>query len=135
MDSELKKLVQRHGHDPLVQFFSKKRREAIRTIAESEEAMRTYLLNKSKSATELLPSLTAKQAEVLDYIATAYVTEGASPTLAEIAHAMGWCSLNSAVTNINALVKKGYLMKTGGGTWRSIVPVFDSKKNRIKCKS
>ena len=65
------------------------------------------------------PKLTARQQEILDLIQTAIARTGAPPTRAEIAHALGFKSANSAEDHLKALARKG-VIELVSGTSRGI---------------
>lgn len=67
---------------------------------------------------EIAP-LTARQAEILDFIRRTLVERGAPPTREEIAGAFGFRSLNAAEQHLQALQKKG-LIELVPGTSRGI---------------
>ena len=54
-------------------------------------------------------ALTSRQQQVLDFIRAFMETEGAPPTRAEIAEAIGFRSVNAAEEHLRALVRKGVL--------------------------
>lgn len=56
-----------------------------------------------------MPSLTARQAEILDYIRECVAEYGAPPTRAEIAEAFGFRSANAAEEHLKALARKGVI--------------------------
>lgn len=58
--------------------------------------------------------LTERQAEVLSFIANKSAEEGMPPTVAEITEHFGWSSQNSAHLHIDALVRKGWLLRKRG---------------------
>jgi repressor LexA len=64
-------------------------------------------------------SLTARQAEILDFIRRTLTERGAPPTREEIARAFGFRSLNAAEQHLQALQKKG-LIELVAGTSRGI---------------
>jgi repressor LexA len=66
-----------------------------------------------------LPKLTARQQEILNLIHRAIATTGAPPTRAEIAHTLGFKSINAAEDHLQALAKKG-VIELLGGTSRGI---------------
>lgn len=58
--------------------------------------------------------ITATQRRVLDLLRTRQQCRMPMPTRREISDEMGWRSVNSAVQNLSALEKKGYIrMKPG----------------------
>lgn len=67
---------------------------------------------------EIAP-LTARQAEILDFVRRTLVESGAPPTREEIAGAFGFRSLNAAEQHLQALQKKG-LIELVPGTSRGI---------------
>lgn len=58
--------------------------------------------------------LTAKQAEVLRYIAESIAARGIPPTLADISARLHLASTNAAREHVTALVRKGYLARDAG---------------------
>jgi hypothetical protein len=118
--------------DPVVKFLAKERVRAAETVREADDTLRRYVLrNAQEVPEEMLPTLTPLQAKTLDFIVKCYKSTGQSPTSQEIADRMGWSALNSAVNAVKTLCRKGYLHKTKG-KWRSLVPLFNSKRERIK---
>jgi len=69
--------------------------------------------------TEPAAPLTARQAEILEFIREALLTSGAPPTREEIARAFGFQSLNAAEQHLQALAKKGAI-ELMAGTSRGI---------------
>ena len=67
-----------------------------------------------------MDDLSPRQREVLDYIATTIQTAGIPPTYREIGDALGIASTNGVADHVKALVKKGYLQKTGNGSARGL---------------
>lgn len=59
-----------------------------------------------------MPELTTNQRRVLDYIRAHVETQGSSPTLREIADALGFARHSSAQDYIEALVRKGMLARS-----------------------
>ncbi len=59
-------------------------------------------------------SLTPRQREILDFIATRWRSLGAPPTRAEIAHAFGFASHNAAEEHLKALARKGIIVLEPG---------------------
>ena len=117
--------------DPFIKHLLKQREQAHTSFNESNEMLKRYvLLNSSQLPEDLLPSLTKLQSRTIDFIAEKYLSSGQSPTSQEICKRLRWKSINSAVHAVNALHKKGYLHKVKG-RWRSLVPLFDSHRNRI----
>jgi len=62
---------------------------------------------------------TARQSEILEFIRSALIDQGAPPTREEIARAFGFRSLNAAEQHLQALAKKG-LIELVSGTSRGI---------------
>lgn len=58
--------------------------------------------------------LTERQSEVLAFIANASAQKGSPPTVVEIAEHFGWSSQNSAKVHIDALIRKGWLLRDRG---------------------
>lgn len=63
--------------------------------------------------------LTARQAQILDLIASAVAQTGRPPTRAEIAQAFGFRSANAAEDHLRALERKGFI-RLSAGTSRGI---------------
>ncbi|MEE9492580.1 MAG: transcriptional repressor LexA [Gammaproteobacteria bacterium] len=63
-----------------------------------------------------MSNLTARQAEILDYIYQFSAEEGCPPTRAEIAEAFGFRSLNAAEEHLKALHKKGAIELLAGSS-------------------
>ena len=118
-------------NDKMIQFLVAQRSRAAKTIDDANECIRAYIIkNTNESPENLLSSITLLQAKVLSFIIKKYQTSGVSPTSQEIQDHMNFVSLNSAVTAVESLCKKGYLQKTKG-QWRSIIPYFNSKRERV----
>lgn len=64
--------------------------------------------------------LTARQADILDYMLDYAIEHGYTPTIREIIAYMGATSPNAAVNTLNALERKGYIKRTRGSA-RTIV--------------
>lgn len=117
--------------DPIIKFLLDERKRAAETVRRSDEALKSYVLRNASTVPEdILPTLTKLQAKSLDFIVKCYKSTGQSPTSNEIMEHMGWSANNSAVNAIKALCRKGYLHKTKG-KWRSLVPLFNSKRERV----
>ena len=117
--------------DPTVQFLMNSRKSGLELAMDANKTLRRYVAEHDPgSAQTMLQSLTPTQAKVLDFIVKQYREAGSSPTSSEIKEKMGWSSNNSAVMSINALIKKGYIQKQRG-KWRSLIPVFNSKRKKI----
>jgi repressor LexA len=67
------------------------------------------------------PALTARQQEVLDFIAFKIGTDGFPPTIREIGDQLGIGSTNGVNDHLKALERKGYLLRTGSKS-RTCVP-------------
>ncbi|MDB4659280.1 hypothetical protein OAE43_00965 [Akkermansiaceae bacterium] len=120
--------------DPVIAFLIKQRRQASDTLRDADETLKNYVLRNAREVPEdLLPGLTKLQSESLDFIVSFYLQSGQSPTSGELMKYMEWKSNNSAVNCIKSLTKKGYIHKTKG-RWRSLVPLFNSKRERVKQK-
>ena len=120
--------------DPVIAFLIKQRRQASDTLREADETLKNYVLRNAREVPEdLLPGLTQLQSASLDFIVSFYLQSGQSPTSSELMEYMGWKSNNSAVNCIKSLTKKGYIHNTKG-RWRSLVPLFNSKRERVKQK-
>ena len=63
--------------------------------------------------------LTARQTEVLAFVLAVYRTDGRAPSIVEIAKRFG-CNPNASVCVVDAIVRKGYLVKLAGA--RGLVP-------------
>ena len=63
-----------------------------------------------------LPSLTARQQKVLDWIRRYLESTGMPPTRAEIAAGMGFSTASSAEDHLRALARKGVLLMTPGAS-------------------
>lgn len=68
------------------------------------------------SKTELSP----RQRDVLDFIRSALNQRGYPPTYREIGDALGISSTNGVADHVKALVRKGFLEKSGGGAARGL---------------
>lgn len=73
-------------------------------------------------------TLTERQRECLLFIANHWAERGFGPSVRDIGEGLGITSPNGVMANINALVKKGYLVQIepNGGRYkaaRSIIPV------------
>ena len=75
--------------------------------------------------TELSP----RQRDVLDFIRSALNQRGYPPTYREIGDALGISSTNGVADHVKALVRKGFLEKSGGGAARGL------KLTRNRCAS
>ena len=75
-------------------------------------------------------ALTPQQAKCLDYICEFYKENRYAPTVSGICKGVGWGHRNSGNVVVNSLVLKGYIKKTAG-KWRGIIPMFDSRQQRI----
>src|SRR4029434_6321502 len=58
-----------------------------------------------------MPSLTARQTRLLQFIEDSLSTRGYVPTLQEMAHAMGIASLYGVKRHVVALERKGYIRR------------------------
>src|SRR6476660_7930685 len=65
-------------------------------------------------ATPLVPRLTARQQQILDWIRGFIESRGMPPTRAEIATGLGFSTASSAEDHLQALAKKGALDLTPG---------------------
>ena len=63
-----------------------------------------------------MESLTARQQQVLDYVAEHLESHGYPPTLREIAHQLGVKGTVSAIHHLEALERKGYLRREPGSS-------------------
>ena len=117
--------------DPSIQFLVKARSVSAETVVSANNTLKRMIAENDPGAAQaMLQSLTPTQSKVLDYIVKQYKGAGMSPTSDEIRNQMGWSSNNSAVMAINALIKKGYVQKERG-KWRSVIPVFNSKRKKV----
>jgi hypothetical protein len=121
-------------NDPTVKFLMDQRKQGMKTMQDADIALRDFvhknLNTESADFARLLEGLTPLQAKVLDYICVQYRMNGMSPTASEVSEYMKTKSVNSAVVIIQSLCRKGYLKKHKG-KWRSLVPLFNSKRQRI----
>lgn len=62
-----------------------------------------------------MQTLTQKQADALDFIATYIVERQRPPTRKSIAQHFGWASNNAAEDMLAALERKGYIVRDGDG--------------------
>lgn len=68
-----------------------------------------------------MEDLSARQAEILDFIVAAMGQAGICPSYREIGRGLGIGSTNAVSDHINALIRKGYIERVGGrGASRSI---------------
>ena len=67
-----------------------------------------------------LEDLAPRQREVLEYIAAYMDNQGMSPSLREVGDALGIKSTNGVADHIKALVRKGYLERSGSGKARAL---------------
>ena len=120
--------------DPVVKHLLEQRKQAAKALRDSDKLLRDYVMrNAAEAPEELLPTLSPLQSDALDFIVDCFKHTGQSPTGAEIQDHMGWNNLTSAANAVNALVRKGYVHRTKG-RWRSLVPLFNSKRQRVKKK-
>lgn len=59
------------------------------------------------------PKLTERQSQIYEYIESLIIDRGHSPTIREIGERFGISSTNGVRTHLTALIKKGYLKKSG----------------------
>ena len=117
--------------DRTLQFLVKERLQSKKSMENADIAIRDYMLkNLPVPSDDMLPGLTDGQRDVLDFIIGCYSGDGVAPTTREISISMGWKSQTSAVSAINALIRKGYLFKAAH-QWRSLIPLFNTKRERI----
>ena len=62
--------------------------------------------------------MTKRQAEVYEFIGRYIAAEGRSPSHLDIATNFRWQSLNSSLTHVHELERKGWLTTEGG--WRNV---------------
>lgn len=80
--------------------------------------------------------LTHRQRMVLDFIKSSLAEKGYAPTLREIAEHMGISSTNGVNDHLNALIRKGALLRAGEGVGgrkgkaRAIAPVVTPDQPR-----
>mgnify|MGYP006093638095 CR=1 FL=1 len=67
-----------------------------------------------------LEDLAPRQREVLEYIASYMDNQGMSPSLREVGDALGIKSTNGVADHIKALVRKGYVERSGSGKARAL---------------
>src|SRR6476660_10264725 len=67
-------------------------------------------------ATPLVPRLTARQQQILDWIRGFIESRGMPPTRAEIAAGLGFSTASSAEDHLRALARKGALLMTPGAS-------------------
>ena len=121
--------------DKIIESLIASRRKMLESAQEIDGTLRDYVLRLSESAPEsLLPALTQSQRKVLSFIISYWRANGHSPTSKEITEAMGFSSVTSAVFAMKTLQKKGYIEKRSR-SWTSIVPMFNTKRKRIRCKT
>jgi len=121
--------------DPMLGYLVRQRLQAKQSMEEADAAIRAYKLRVSEEVPDKwLLGLTPCQSQVLALIVDSYLKTGVSPTSREIADEMGWASGTSAVNVISALVKKGYVHKVSK-QWRSLIPLFDSSRERVANKT
>jgi len=68
----------------------------------------------------MVDTLSPRQTDVLDCIASAVADRGIPPTYREIGDALGISSTNGVADHVKALVRKGYLKKVEGGAARGL---------------
>jgi repressor LexA len=71
--------------------------------------------------------LTARQAEILDFIKRCLEDNGYPPTRAEIAQELGFKSPNAAEEHLKALARKGAIEMTPGASRGIRIPGFEAK--------
>lgn len=59
--------------------------------------------------------LTTRQSKVIAYIREFHCRHGRAPTIREICEQFKYCSLNAPKAHIDALAKKGMVVRDGGG--------------------
>ncbi len=81
-----------------------------------------------------MKDLTHRQKEILDWILDVVEEKGYFPSFREIGLAFEFRSTATVSKHINALVKKGYLIREGNlGTWEEVVkPVHDPARKRTR---
>ncbi|MDB6080838.1 MAG: lexA [Chlamydiia bacterium] len=79
-----------------------------------------------------MKNLTKRQAEILTYISTFFLSHGYSPSCRELMQAFGFASVASAFKHMKSLESKGYLQKIDQ-KWRSLQPVEEpSTESKIQ---
>jgi repressor LexA len=73
--------------------------------------------------------LTARQAEILDFIKRCLEDNGYPPTRAEIAQKLGFKSPNAAEEHLKALARKGAIEMTPGASRGIRIPGFEAKND------
>lgn len=114
--------------DPIVASLELERLRALQSLRNLNDCLQRYV--DANSDPDNMPRLTITQEKVLDFIVDRYTSKSESPSYAEIANMMKWASVNSAVSAVKILIKKGYIIKDPR-KWRSISPVFTKHKERI----
>lgn len=74
-----------------------------------------------------MADLTARQAEVLAFINEFRSREQSNPTQAELADHFGWASQNPSATHLQALERKGVIVKRPTGRYVVAAP-FDVRE-------
>ena len=121
--------------NPTVIHLMAQREKALETMIEVDAALRNYtdermLSTDSHDSSAILENLTTLQAKVLDLICANTRASRLAYTVSEVAELMGARSVNSAVSVISALCKKGYMRKSKG-KWRGLMPIFNSSRKKV----